>query len=263
MTFKLFVALYVGLIVGMIILFVTNFPVAWIFFSFLFVTAFGGILLINRPYLIVAIFLLASLIVLGIGLFGIRQSSQISAWPTAPGVITDSWFCTQTVNGDVVYSGPCIEYRYRVDGQTFQASSIDTGEFAQRWWSRIPDIYAEGREVKVYYNPNNPGLSRLSAGILPRDWVTTMVGAIMAALSTFTLCWVLLNRKETPPNIAPVNVPEEQTAHPDRQARPPRGSQKSTIPDIADQLEKLAALHQQQAITDEEYELAKKRLLGL
>jgi hypothetical protein len=263
MTVKLFVALYVGLIVGMIILFVTNFPVAWVFFGFLFVTAFGGILLINHPYLIAALFLLASLIVLGIGLFGIKQSRQISTWPTAPGVITDSWFCTQTVNGNVVYSGPCIEYRYRVNDQTFEASSIDTGEFAQRWWFRIPDIYAEGREVQVYYDPSNPGLSRLTADISPRDWITTMVGAIMAALSTFTLFWVLLNRKDTSPTVAPVNVPEGQTAHPGRQARPPRGSQKSTIPDLAGQLEKLAELHQKQAITDEEYELAKKRLLGL
>ena len=177
MTVILFIALYVGLIVSMFVLFFTNFPVAWIFFGFLFVAVFGGLMLIDRPYLIAAGFLLASLIVLGVGLFAMQQSRQINTWPTGPGVITRSWFCTQTVNGSVVYSGPCIEYRYRANGQTFEASSIDTGEFAQRWWSRIPDSYQEGREVKVYYDPSNPGISRLAADISPRDWITTIVGA--------------------------------------------------------------------------------------
>ncbi len=262
MTVKLFVALYVGLIVGMFVLFFTNFPVAWVFFGFVFVAVFGGLMLIDRPYLIAAGFLLTSLIVLGVGLFAMQQSRQINTWPTAPGVITRSWFCTQTINGSVVYSGPCIEYRYRASDQTFEASSIDTGEFAQRWWSRIPDSYQEGREVKVYYDPSNLGISRLAADISPRDWITTIVGAIMAALSAFTLFWVLLNRKGMPQTAAPVNLPDGQTVRPPRQARPRRGSQKSTTPDIADQLEKLAELHQKKAITDEEYDLAKKRLLG-
>ena len=260
MTVKLFVALYVGLIVGMFVLFFTNFPVAWVFFGFLFVVVFGGLMLADRPAIIAAVFLLASLIVLGIGLFAMRQTRQISTWPTAPGVITRSWSCTRTVNGSVVYSGPCIDYRYRANDQVFEASSTDTGEFAQRWWSRIPDIYAQGREVNVYYDPSNPGISRLSADISPRDWVTTIVGAIMAALSAFTLFWVLLGPKDAPQTVAPVNL--RRTVHLPRPARPRRGSQKSTIPDIADQLEKLAELHQKQAITDEEYTLAKKKLLG-
>src|SRR5512136_810568 len=95
MTAKLFLALYVGLIVGMIILFITNFPVAWVFFVFLFVTVFGGMFLIDRPYLIAALFLLAALIVLGISLFAMQQARQATTWPTGPGVITRSWFCTK------------------------------------------------------------------------------------------------------------------------------------------------------------------------
>lgn len=263
MTVKLFVALYVGLFVGMFVLFFTNFPVAWIFFGFVFVAVFGGMMLADRPAIIAAIFLLASLIVLGAGLWGVQQSRRINAWPTAPGVITRSWPCTKTVNGSVVYSGPCIDYRYTANDQTFEASSTDTGEFAQRWWSRIPDVYQEDREVKVHYDPSNPGISRLTADISTRDWVTTIVGGIMAALSAFTLFWVLLNPKGTPQTVPPVNLPDRHTVHPPHQAKPRRGSQVATIPDIADQLEKLVELHKKQAITDEEYELAKKRLLGL
>jgi len=261
MTAKLFLALYVGLIIVMIVLFITNFPVAWIFFGFLFVAVFGGMMLLDRPYIIAAGFLLASLSVLGVGLFA-QQSWQVNTWPTAPGVITGSQFCTKSVNHGLVYWGPCIEYRYRVNGQTFEANSKDTGEFAQSWWSRIPDNYQEDREVKVYYDPNNPGISRLTADISPRDWITIIVGAVMAALSAFTLFWVLLNRRGTPQTLAPVNLPDGRTVRPPRQARPRRGAHTPTTPDIADQLEKLAELHQKQAITDEEYTLAKKKLLG-
>jgi len=257
MTTKLFIALYVGLIVSMFILFFTSFLVAWVFFGFVFVTVFGRMLLADRPYIIAAFFLLASLIVLATGLWAIQQSRQVSTWPTGPGVITRSWFCTRTVNGDVVYSGPCIEYRYRANGQTFTASSIDTGEFAQRGWSSIPDIYEEGREVQVYYDPNNPGISRLAADIALGDWITTIIGALMAALSAFTLLWVLL----TPQTVAHLNA-AGQAIHPARQVRSHRNSPKATIPDIADQLEKLAELHQKQELTDEEYELAKKKLLN-
>ncbi len=208
MTVKLFIALYVGLIVGMLILFFTNFPVAWVFFGFLFVTVWGGLMLIDRPYIVAALFLLASLIVLGVGLFAIQQSRQISTWPTASGVITRSLFCTRTVNDRVVHRGPCIEYRYRVNDQTFEVSSIDTGEFVQHWWSRIPDNYQEGREVKVYYDPSNPEISRLAADISPQAWITTTIGAIMAALSAFTLFWVLVYSKGTSQTAAPVSLPD-------------------------------------------------------
>lgn len=208
MTRKLFIALYVGLFIGMLILFFTNFPVAWIFFGFLFVTVFGGMLLADRPHIVAAFFLLASLIVLGIGLFALQRSRRINTWPTAPGVITRSLRCTRTVNNEVVYSGPCIDYRYRVNDQTFEASSIDTGEFAQRWWFGIPDSYREGREVAVHYDPGNPGISRLAAGIPPRDWITTSIGAIMAALSAFTIFWVLLYSRRASQTIAPDSWPD-------------------------------------------------------
>jgi hypothetical protein len=207
MTVKLFIALYVGLIVGMFILLFTNFPVGWVFFGFLFVTAWGGIMLINRPYIIAALFLLASLIVLGTGLLAIQHSRQINTWPTASGVITRSSPCNYAVNNSVAHYSPCIEYRYRINDQTFEASSTDTGEFAQLWWSHVPDNYQEGREVKVYYDPSNPEISRLVADISSQDWITTIIGAIMAVLSAFTLLWVLFS-KGTSQTVAPVSLPD-------------------------------------------------------
>ena len=245
MTAKLFLALYIGLFVGMFVLMFANFPVGWVFFAFLFITVFGGIFLIERPYIIAGLFLLASLIVLVLGLWGLSQSAQISNWSTSAGVITRSWFCTRSVNLEVVYSGPCIEYRYQVKGEPYEASSIDTQEFLGRWWMNIPEKYAQGKEVKVYYNPTDPRVSRLEADIPPRDWITLAIGGMMAVLSIVTLVQSVLNPPPMFPFIAPIR---------------PRPQKR--IPDIGEQLEKLAELHRQHALTDAEYELAKRRLLG-
>lgn len=259
---KLFVALYVGLLISMFILFFVNAPVAWIFFIYLFVAVFGGMFLIARGYLIVIGFLLSSIIVLGAGLFGIYQSRQVGTWPTAAGEITRSWFCTKSVNGSVVYSGPCIEYRYSVNGRTFDVSSTDTGEFAQQWWFSIPDTYKQGREVKVYYDRNNPGISRLMSDIPARDWLTLLIGGFMVALSAFTLLQIALHRGDSPPPVTPSEIRPGQALRSLYRASLAREPKEPVMPNIADQLGKLAELHEKRAITDEEYEQAKKQLLG-
>ncbi len=264
MTAKLFVALYVGLIVGMIVLFVVNFAVAWVFFVFVFVTVFGGIMLIDRPYLIAGAFLLASLIVLGVGVYGMQQSIQVNAWPTAAGTITRAMMCSRWVNGEVVYSGPCIDYLYTVNDQSYKASSIDTGEFSDRglWWAMIgiPNQYRVDRTVKVYYDPANAGVSRLEPAIPARDWITAIIGGAMAGLSAFTLWWVI--SKRTPNDTSLAGFKAGQATYSISGLKSRRGSKARRIPDIGDQLEKLAQLHEKGAITDEEYDLAKKRLLG-
>ena len=259
---KLFVTLYVGLFVSMFILFFVNAPVAWVFFIYLFVALFGGIFLIDRGYMIVIGFLLSSLVVLGAALFGIYQARQVSTWPTAAGEITRSWFCTKSVNGSVVYSGPCIEYRYAVNDRTFDISSTDTGEFAQQWWFSIPDTYKQGREVKVYYDRNNPGISRLMSDIPARDWLTLLIGGLMVALSVFTLLQIAFHRGDSPPAVMHSEILPGQAVRSLYRASLARDPKERVMPNIADQLGKLAELHEKRAITDGEYEQAKKRLLG-
>ncbi len=264
MTAKLFLALYVGLIVGMIVLFFVNFEVAWIFFGFLFTFGmFVALFLMNRPYLIAAGFLLVSLVVMGIGMYGMQQSIQASHWPTTTGAITRSLICTRWVNGSTDYSGPCIEYTYTANGADYKASSIDTREFTDRgfWWgiTGIPAQYRVDRAVTVYYNPANPGVSRLDPTIPARDWFTTSIGGLLAALSAFTLFWTAFKRSPNDTSLADFKVVEPIFASPHLKRN--RDSNKR-IPDIGDQLEKLAQLHKASEISDEEYEQAKEKLLG-
>ncbi len=263
MTTKLFVSLYVGLFVGMIVLFIVNFVVAWVFFAFVFITIFGGIMVIDRPYLIAAAFLLAGLIVLGAGVYAAQQSIQASNWPTTTGGVTRSWMCSRWVNGEAVYRGPCIDYTYTVNEQVYKASSSDTDEFSDRslWWgiAGIPEQYRVDRAVKVYYDPGNPGISRLDPAIAPRDWITMFIGGAMAALAAFTLWWVVFRRAQSDTFLANLKAAQ---AIPSVTRKSRKSSREHRIPDIGDQLEKLAQLHEKGAITDEEYEAAKKKLLG-
>jgi Protein of unknown function (DUF3592) len=193
MTAKLFFALYVGLIGGMIILYIVNFPVAWVFFTFVFVTTYGGILLIARPYLIASFFLAAGLIVLGFGLWGIEQAGRTSTWPIGYGVITRTWYCS---------NGPCIEYQYKANGQTFDANSYEMSGLAPGGWPTPPGGYQKGQEIKVHYDPANPGVSRLQAEVAPRDVGTAIIGGSLAALAAFTLVYTLTKRKRAPATAA-------------------------------------------------------------
>jgi hypothetical protein len=204
MTARLFLALYVGHILSMIVLLVGDSPFGWVLFVFLFIAVFGGLFMIERPHVIAAAFLLVYLGILWAGSFAASQSARQQSWPTAPGVITRSWFCTVTVNGSTEYNGACIDYRYRVGDQTFEISSTDTREFQaySLWWriAGIPADYREGAEVKVFYNPDNPGNARLepglASGVRPGEWLAIGIGGLMSALALATFMQVAFFRTD-------------------------------------------------------------------
>jgi hypothetical protein len=64
----------------MFILFFTNFPLAWIFFGFLFVAVFGGFFFADRPDWIAGSFLFVSLIVFAASLF--YKQNTVAGWVT-------------------------------------------------------------------------------------------------------------------------------------------------------------------------------------
>ncbi len=182
---KLYIILYLSLFVGMFILFFANFPIAWIYFAFMMLTTLGIQFILNRPSLFTAGLLLTSLLVLAIGIYGMYQSLRPTGWPTTWGAITRAW-----TSCDESSFGPCIEYTYAVDGKTYNASSVDTHEFEYQSWLTIPDKFERGHEVQVRYDPANPSISRLSAEISARDWITVIIGGIMALLSALGLVYL-------------------------------------------------------------------------
>lgn len=195
MTVRLFTALYISLFVGMFILLFSSSPLGWVLFVFVFVAVFGGLMLMNRPGVVAGAFLLVGVGVWGGGLWLGWQAKDVAAWPTTEGAITRAWFCTVTINGSEDYSGLCLDYTYTVDGAQYTGDTTDTKEFAGvPFLGGIPEQYREDRRVTVYYNPTNPGDSRLAPGLSWRDWLTLGIGAWLAALAVAALASVLWDR---------------------------------------------------------------------
>jgi hypothetical protein len=190
---KFFGALYVGLFGGMVVLYITNFFVAWIFFAFVFVTIWGGILMGNRHRaLLAACFLAPSLAVLGFGAVPLAQALQASAWPKAPAIIQDEGACP----GNLV----CVFYDYRIEGETYHGRE---GYNFPGLASGGLDGFRHDQEVLVHYNPRDPRLSRLTAHVTLRDGSTTLIGGVMTLLAAATLAAIWLTPKKSGKNKPP------------------------------------------------------------
>ena len=107
MTRKLFIALYVGLIFSMVVLFIAKLLVAWVFFGFLFLAIFGGIMLVNRPHIITMGFLAASLIVLGAGLF--TRQNPTGDWITIIAGASMSALSAFTLFWELLHPEPTVK----------------------------------------------------------------------------------------------------------------------------------------------------------
>lgn len=61
---------------------------------------------------------------------------------------------------DSVTYTPIVEYRYRVDGQTYTARNVypgGTGSRSDRGWAQgVVDDYRQGETVTAYYDPDDP-----------------------------------------------------------------------------------------------------------
>jgi ribosomal protein L7/L12 len=128
-----------------------------------------------------------ALLVLGSGIYQLYLSLQQNSWPAANGVITDSWNCTKTVNGDEVFSGACVGYQYTVGGRPYEwHAEDDPGQdyYKSFLWNifGIPDKYAKGREVEVYYNPADPKESVLEPGVNPANILHLLFGLLLAGV---------------------------------------------------------------------------------
>ncbi len=107
-----------------------------------------------------------------------------SDWPTTQGVIVSSEiqsisrtrestrrqrkkFGVRRVKRYTVYR-PLVTYRYTVNGQTYTQRNLDVnGSSEYRKQSSVQAViekYAPGREVTVYYNPNDPSDAMLEPG---------------------------------------------------------------------------------------------------
>jgi hypothetical protein len=94
-----------------------------------------------------------------------RQTAQ--NWPSTTGTILMSSVQSRRSSSSGGYSNyPVIVYQYTVNGQTYQSQTLKAGEqffnVNVSWQAQeTVNKYAIGKQVTVYYDPNNPAESAL------------------------------------------------------------------------------------------------------
>lgn len=148
---------------------------------------------------IMAVFLLigAGLTVWG---WSILQNARTSmTWPTAEGVITESEVTkSEDAEGGDSYK-PEIAYQYTVENQRHESYTIKYGEnsYGSRGRAQtVADTYPVGRQVIVYYDPEQPGRSVLEPGVSSGSYIVLGVGLffILLTLIIGPIAWLFGDR---------------------------------------------------------------------
>lgn len=142
-----------------------------------------------------AIFL--SLFFVGMGIYYIIDGtvvayrSDVSAdWPSVQGkIITSevvSWLDTSRRSGSKITHEAKVSYRYFVKGRGYSSNRVSfdqLGPTAGKEYPReIVDRYPEGKGVKVYYDPADPGVSVLEVGDTRGGFLWIKLGAFFFLL---------------------------------------------------------------------------------
>lgn len=125
----------------------------------------------------------------GLSIWGwyILQNARASAnWPMAEGVITESEVThSEDSEGGDSYR-PEVAYQYTVGNRQHESYTIKFGENSYSSRGRAEDIaatYAVGRQVTVYYDPEQPGRSVLEPGVTGGSYIVLGVGLFFVVLT--------------------------------------------------------------------------------
>lgn len=135
--------------------------------------------------------LMAVFLAIGAGLsiwgWSILQNARASTnWPTAEGVITESEVTHHRDSEDGDSYQPEVAYQYTVGNQRHESYMIKFGENSYSSRGRAEDIaatYAVGRQVAVYYDPEQPGRSVLEPGVTGGSYIVLGIGLLFVILT--------------------------------------------------------------------------------
>ena len=113
-----------------------------------------------------------ALTILLAGLFLIRSRVSVGwfsrSWPQVSGVVVETGCVLSGFDdsGDPLYDGKVI-YRYVVAGREYRGNSIEALPelMGKEQAGRIAELYPPGKDVAVYYDPEDPRRSVLVPGL--------------------------------------------------------------------------------------------------
>jgi hypothetical protein len=114
-------------------------------------------------------------------LYSLRKGGKSENWNRTTGIITKSVITDLSIRKG---HGTCpiIHYEYSLDGRTYKSDRITWGNVhsscTRSASAKVTDKYKEGKEVKIYYNPDNISESVLEPGAAQGARLSLVVSCI-------------------------------------------------------------------------------------
>lgn len=207
------VLLYLIFITGLIAQGMVAAPAATWWFIGIFLFTFGPIFFGPMQGAQNLALAFAGFALVGLALTGFLgwQAQQEAAWPAVPGVITRQWNCTRRTNGEVTYSGPCVDYEYTLAETQYTGSSIDTEElsgYAFLWETLgVPPAFQEGNTIMVHYDPAHPTdplYTRILPGLRLRHQIGFLAGGLLFFMALVGAAYAAWQGRATRPALPSV-----------------------------------------------------------
>jgi len=129
----------------------------------------------------------------------LQNAKASSSWPTAEGTVTISEVTrNSSADGGVSYS-PEVTYEYTASNQHYESYTIKFGEnsySSRRKAEGITSGYPVGKEVTVYYDPQDPGRSVLEPGVSGGSYIVLGIGVLFALIGLVTVPLVIIFRTQ-------------------------------------------------------------------
>jgi hypothetical protein len=137
----------------------------------------------------------------GISFWGwniLQNAKASSSWPTAQGnVISSDVSYSSNADGGESYS-PEVIYQYTVNDQHYESHTIKFGEnsySSRRKAEGIASSYPVGKEVTVYYDPQNPERSVLEPGVSGGSYIVLGIGVLFGLIGLVAVPLVVIFRQ--------------------------------------------------------------------
>ena len=106
------------------------------------------------------IFLVIGLIFVFVGYYVVKGAKKVEKWPATKGVVVDSKVVSHLDSeSNQTMFAPAITYRFKVEGKEYTSSDYGFMNMSYNNPRKAEDIvkkYPVGKEITVYYNPENP-----------------------------------------------------------------------------------------------------------
>jgi len=132
------------------------------------------------PYAItLSLFVVAGLLVTGWGWRNIANAKQSLKWPNVTGTIEES-------------SPESIVFRYEIKERIYKYTlniPLDVS-LEQQSINKTSESYPQGKDVAIYYQPDNPENATTEPGLKNDDWLILILGLTATTLGTTFLVFV-------------------------------------------------------------------------